>query len=212
MVKNMVKKESLRKEIKQKRKLLSEAFVTENSRNICDKLIKYIEVRDTEAQKTKTDISAYDTYLLYASANNEVDLSYFIDRAMELGKTIAFPRVHKSGQSDMDFYRIDSVKDLSEGNFHIMEPVEGCQLVSPTNKTLCLVPGLVFSEKGSRIGYGRGFYDNYFNRYRNITKIGIAFDFQIYPDWEAYSSDVPMDALITEKREVFINDKIRRNM
>ena len=208
----MVKKESLRKEIKQKRNLLSEAFVAENSRFICDKLIKYLEARDTEVQKTKTDITAYDTYLLYASANNEADLSYFIDRAMELGKTIAFPRVHKSGQNDMDFYRIDSVKDLSEGNFHIMEPIEGCRLVSLTDKTLCLVPGLVFSEKGNRIGYGRGFYDNYFNRHRNINKIGIAFDFQIYPDWEAYSSDVPMDALITEKREGFINDKIRRNM
>lgn len=208
----MVKKESLRKEVKQKRKLLSEAFVAENSRHICDKLIKYLEARDTEAQKTKTDITAYDTYLLYASANNEVDLSYFIDWAMELGKTIAFPRVDKSGENDMDFYRIDSVKDLSEGNFHIMEPVEDCRLVSPTDKTICLVPGLVFSEKGNRIGYGRGFYDNYFNRYRDITKIGIAFDFQIYPDWEAYSSDVSMDAFITEKREVFINDKIRRNM
>ncbi len=208
----MVKKESLRKEIKQKRNLLSEAFVEENSRLICDKLIKYIEARDTEAQKTKTDITAYDTYLMYASANNEVDLSHFIKWALAMGKTVAFPRVHKSGENDMDFYRTDSVKDLSEGNFHIMEPSAKCPIITPTDKTLCLVPGLVFSEKGSRIGYGRGFYDKYFSRYTNITKIGIAFDFQIYPDWEAYSSDVPMDALITEKREVFINDKIRRNM
>lgn len=203
----MVKKESLRKEVKQKRKLLSEAYVAENSRIICDRLSEFLQ-----AHNSGPDIAGYDTYLLYASANNEVDLSYFVDRARELGKTIAFPRVDKSGENDMDFYRIDSVKDLSEGNFHIMEPVEGCRLVIPTDKTICLVPGLVFSEKGNRIGYGRGFYDNYFNRYMNITKIGIAFDFQIYPDWEAYSSDVSMDALITEKREVFINDKIRRNM
>lgn len=57
----MVKKESLRKEVKQKRKLLSEAYVAENSRIICGRLSEFLQ-----AHNSGLDIAGYDTYLLYA--------------------------------------------------------------------------------------------------------------------------------------------------
>lgn len=194
LVKNMEKKESLRNIIKQQRDKLSKELVKKDSKLICDKLL---------------ELKKYDSFLVYSAINNEVDLVYFANEAVLAGKKIAYPRVNGS---QMDFYLINSLADLSEGYFHIKEPTESCPVFYPNRNTLCLVPGLVFSEQGDRIGYGKGFYDKYFNRYSDIAKIGVAFDFQICPKWEPDSFDVSMDALITEKREVFINDKIRRNM
>ena len=190
----MEKKESLRNIIKQQRDKLSKELVKKDSKLICDKLL---------------ELKKYDSFLVYSAINNEVDLVYFANEAVLAGKKIAYPRVNGS---QMDFYLINSLADLSEGYFHIKEPTESCPVFYPDSNTLCIVPGLVFSEQGDRIGYGKGFYDKYFNRYSDIAKIGVAFDFQICPKWEPCSFDVSMDALITEKREVFINDKIRRNM
>lgn len=194
LVRNMEKKESLRKIIKQQRNKLSKELVERDSKLICNKLL---------------ELEKYDSFLVYSAINNEVDLDYFANEAILAGKKIAYPRVNGS---QMEFYLINSIDDLSEGYFHIKEPTESCQVFYPNSNTLCLVPGLVFSDQGDRIGYGKGFYDNYFNRYSDIAKIGVAFDFQICPKWEPDSLDVSMDALITEKREVFINDKLRRNM
>lgn len=194
LVRNMEKKESLRKIIKQQRDKLSKELVERDSKLICNKLL---------------ELEKYDSFLVYSAINNEVDLDYFANEAILAGKKIAYPRVNGS---QMEFYLINSIDDLSEGYFHIKEPTESCQVFYPNSNTLCLVPGLVFSDQGDRIGYGKGFYDNYFNRYSDIAKIGVAFDFQICPKWEPDSLDVSMDALITEKREVFINDKLRRNM
>ena len=47
---------------------------------------------------------------------------------------------------------------------------------------LMLVPILVFDKHKHRLGYGKGFYDRYLNKYlkkfNNILTVGIAFSFQ----------------------------------
>lgn len=202
----METKESLRNIVKKQRATLTEAEVIHKSKCICSKLIKLY--------------SDYDNFLVYSSINNEINLDYFVFEARQLGKNIAYPRVK---DTRMDFYITESDDDLEEGYFHIKEPKKNCKIFYPDNKTICFVPGLVFSTEGDRIGYGKGFYDSYFNSRCftktdeiylncNIKKVGIMYDFQLVSGWKTNEFDVKMDALITEKREVYFDDEIRRNL
>ena len=47
-----------------------------------------------------------------------------------------------------------------------------------------MVPLLAFDEYKNRLGYGKGFYDKYLNRYlrnnKKIITVGVAFSFQKY--------------------------------
>ena len=52
----------------------------------------------------------------------------------------------------------------------------------------------------SPIGYGKGFYDRYLNRYPTLDKIALAFDLQIVDQIETESHDVNPQFVITESQ------------
>jgi 5,10-methenyltetrahydrofolate synthetase len=67
-----------------------------------------------------------------------------------------------------------------------------------------IVPGLVFDKDLNRIGYGKGFYDRYFdtNQTKSFTKCGIAFDQQMCEGIDTDPRDVPLDILVTESEVI----------
>ena len=109
----------------------------------------------------------------------------------------------------MDFYSITNLDtDIMEGAFHIMEPIaDEKRLIIPNTDleeaTIVLVPGVVFDKKGSRYGYGRGFYDRYFAGKNAILKIGIAYEQQIFQkELKTIATDIKMHRIVTEKEEI----------
>ena len=66
-----------------------------------------------------------------------------------------------------------------------------------------LVPILAFDKKKYRLGYGKGFYDRYLNKYlsqfKNILTIGVAFSFQRHHKLPRNLNDVKLDLILTEK-------------
>ena len=66
-----------------------------------------------------------------------------------------------------------------------------------------LVPLIAFDTTKNRLGYGKGFYDRFLNRFlkqkKNITTIGIAFSFQRYKKLPKSKHDVKLDYILTEK-------------
>ena len=68
---------------------------------------------------------------------------------------------------------------------------------------LMLVPLLAFDDKKYRLGYGKGFYDQYLNKnlkqYKNIITVGIAFSFQKHHNLPVSRHDVKLDYIITEQ-------------
>ena len=54
----------------------------------------------------------------------------------------------------MDFFYIDSLKQLEEGTFHVMEPVRGSEKADPLQQPV-IVPGSVFGRDGSVMGMER---------------------------------------------------------
>ena len=63
-----------------------------------------------------------------------------------------------------------------------------------------LVPGVAFSKKGDRIGYGKGYYDRYMVRHPEVNTVGICFTCQLLDDIPAESLDIAMHQIITEEQ------------
>ena len=60
-----------------------------------------------------------------------------------------------------------------------------------------LVPGLVFSKKGERIGRGQGFYDQVLNQTKAL-KVGVCYSYQVFEQLPVEAHDINMDVLITD--------------
>ena len=138
---------------------------------------------------------------MYSPINSEVNLDYLRDIFLDSRIHLYYPKVTGSA---MAYYKISSEKDLQKGAFNIPEPVDGLKEAVPQTGDIVLVPGLAFSKKGYRIGYGKGYYDRYFYGKISIKLTGVCYDFQLEEDWNPDVYDVKMNMIITEKRELEI--------
>lgn len=172
----MNKKDEIREEIKTKREALDPV-----KKEKLDKLIFEKILGIPDYQKAKT-------VLVYMAFKNEVDIVELIR-----DKQIVLPRV--DGER-LELYRIESLDDLEEGAFGILEPKKTCKKINPDEIDIAFIPGVAFDKKGHRIGFGKGFYDR-LNKKLKCQKIGIAYDFQIVEEIPFECHDVPVDLLIT---------------
>lgn len=65
-----------------------------------------------------------------------------------------------------------------------------------------IVPGLGFSPRGERIGYGAGYYDRWLADHPHATRIGICFEFQVCERIPVEAHDERLDYLVTERRTI----------
>ena len=67
------------------------------------------------------------------------------------------------------------------------------------NPSLIIVPMLAFDKKGHRLGYGKGFYDKFFEKNKNLIYLGYGYEFQEvnYLPFEPF--DLRCNAIITNK-------------
>ncbi|MBP5405709.1 5-formyltetrahydrofolate cyclo-ligase [bacterium] len=138
---------------------------------------------------------------LYVPIKNEVDLMSLFP---EKGKRFVFPRV-ENGTKKLSFYEASSSDDFEKGSFNIPEPKTTLNKVDVENIDLFLVPGVAFSEKCERIGYGGGFYDATLKyKSKNARTLGVAFDFQIVDSGFSEPFDERLDAVATDER-IIIN-------
>ena len=100
----------------------------------------------------------------------------------------------------MEFFEIQSLDDLKEGYYGILEPATKA-LVSPYDIDVMLVPMLAYDKEGYRVGYGGGFYDRYFSDSFPGYKIGLAYSYQYVPHIERNEFDQKLDEMIVEKVE-----------
>lgn len=134
---------------------------------------------------------------LYSAVHNEVSTDQVLEQALASGKLLAFPRV--SGQ-ELEFVMIESSSELVPGNFGVKEP-QGRKLVAVEHIDLIVVPGVVFDQRGHRLGYGRGYYDRALAKCQGqAKKIGFAYDFQLVEELPATDYDETLSVLITESR------------
>ena len=197
----MENKEEIRKRLIAERDAMSQEKWQESSKAIEKKIIK-------------SDIyKQADCILIYADFHGEVGTITLIEDALIKGKKVYLPKVHEDyTQNRMDFYEIFSTYELLSGYKGIMEP-----LADPTRcfkygeysskKVLMLVPGVAFDKNGNRLGYGKGYYDNYLSDKPSILSIGLCFAIQLMDEIPVNERDVKLDYVITENtQDSFINE------
>lgn len=171
---------------------------------------KYKAVRDSIPENLRKEksriiqekILSLDSYkkcrelFTYYSFGSETETEALIENAMNGDKTVALPYMTKN-KGEMVFVRISSLSELVKNSFGIYEPVPSPEnIVIPTEKTVIIVPGAVFSRDRYRIGYGGGYYDRYLSRYKTLSNIGICFSEQIVDNIPANEYDIRLDELI----------------
>jgi len=129
----------------------------------------------------------------YHALPDEADPALLLERLVELGCHIAFPRVAGRGLP-LEFHRVPDGEVLAPGAFGIHEPMDIWPRAVPQ---LLLVPLLAFDAQGHRLGYGGGFYDRTIALLR-VPAIGIAYAGQQVPALPADGHDMILDGVLTE--------------
>ena len=100
----------------------------------------------------------------------------------------------------MEFYQWNNKEILKINRYGMLEPFLQFNQIIPD---IMLVPLLAYDNKKNRLGYGKGFYDQYLKkylkRYKNILTIGIAFSFQKYHKLPVFNNDMKLNFILTEK-------------
>ncbi|MGM9987129.1 MAG: 5-formyltetrahydrofolate cyclo-ligase [Bacillaceae bacterium] len=130
------------------------------------------------------------------SMGKEVDTYSIIERAWEEKKTVVVPRCNRQTH-ELVFRKLTTFSQLEETFFGLKEPIEEETERWEQEIDLLLVPGVVFTKKGERIGYGGGYYDRYLNSH-NSYLISICFEIQIIKYIETESHDKNVMIVITE--------------
>tara|TARA_B100001248_G_scaffold216164_1_gene171051 strand:+ start:8343 stop:8897 length:555 start_codon:yes stop_codon:yes gene_type:complete len=139
----------------------------------------------------KKHISLYYPNLFETNVLKILDLEFF-------KKFIFFlPVIEK--KNSMSFYKWRKGDILFINKYGIPEPLKTKKI----DPTIILVPLLAYDKNKNRLGYGKGFYDNYlnklFNKRKKILSIGIAFSFQKYHKLPTNCKDFKLNYIITEK-------------
>ena len=178
----MEAKGNIRKEVFARRRAATQEEIQEKSRMIYEKITALPEFLDA------------DCFFAYMDFKKEVMTRDLIEKALQMGKTVAVPRVE---DDDMVYYEIKDFSTLKSGYFGIMEPDGG--KVCTREEGFLLVPGVAFDPARHRVGYGKGFYDKYLIKHQQYRTLALAFEFQVVDSIPTDSYDIRPDGIITEE-------------
>lgn len=176
---------------------------------------KYRRLRDgfdlqTVEDKSKTacglllesrEFAFSDTVLLYYPIKNEISPLPILKIAQDSGKTVAFPVCDKE-HGRLLFRKVSDINDLSPSSFGLFEPDGRFEEVIPNERTLCVVPALLFSRNGHRLGYGAGYYDRFLLDFRGISA-GLSYSELVVDELPSEAHDVPLKMLVTESEVLY---------
>lgn len=181
-------KKLLRLQINKKRRDLSEDFQQQASQLICAKLARHPKVLSA------TTVATYHS--IHGEANP-------FPLVKSLDKQWLLPIV--SGEK-MQFVNFHHQGNLIKNGYGILEPIDKTSVVATSGIDVILAPLVSFDVECNRIGRGAGHYDRALAFMQQATGkkpylIGIAYEFQRIDKIERESWDIPLDEVITEKRE-----------
>ncbi|MEJ6952059.1 5-formyltetrahydrofolate cyclo-ligase [Natronospora cellulosivora (SeqCode)] len=152
----------------------------------------------------KRDLS----FLIYYSFRNEIITTKIIRELLERKKDVYLPYI-RDDKKELEIGQIENLKtDIKSGMWGIKEPLSRDNI--PLSKIdIVVVPGLLFSRNGYRIGYGGGYYDKLLAKKDNNTiSIGLSFDDFLFDELPNDRYDLPVDIILTEKKIIYIRGDI----
>jgi 5-formyltetrahydrofolate cyclo-ligase len=188
---------AIRKMIVQKREELGGLEKEEKNTAIAQRLFGMDEFKKSK------------TVFCFLSTSFEVQTERIIRESLRLGKQVLVPLLDPGGEN-LKASRIPSMDiDFVIGEYGVRQPAPKFRNIVPfANIDFVVVPGLAFDNFGNRIGYGGGFYDKFFKKItRDVSRVAVSYDFQLFNLVPHSHSDEPVHFLITETKALRCHDK-----
>lgn len=181
-------KNKLRQKYKELRAELSLEEVEHKSTHIANQLLKL-------------DVWEATYYHLFLSivSQKEIDTEQVLHILFARNKEVV---VSKSNFKDttLSHFLLTENTVLAVNTYGIPEPTNG--LPVPENMIdVVFVPLLAFDENGNRVGYGKGFYDDFLSKCKTDTlKIGLSFFEAEAQIKDVNEHDIPLDFCVTPNK------------
>ncbi len=134
---------------------------------------------------------------IYYPINYEINILFVINKIRIKKLKTCLPVIEKNNNMSFKEWKIQ--EPFTVNRFGILEPNNKNKKIKPQ---MILVPLVAFDNNKNRLGYGKGFYDNFLSKVskiKNVTSIGIAFSFQRANKIPEDKHDKKMDFILTEK-------------
>lgn len=181
-------KNKLRKKYKEERTNLSADEILDKSMLIANQLLK-MAIWD----------ATYYHLFLAITAQKEVDTEQILHILFAKSKEVV---VSKSNfkENTLSHYLLTENTTLAVNKYGIPEPTNG--LTVPDDMIdVVFVPLLAFDVKGNRVGYGKGFYDDFLAKCKKDTlKIGLSFFKAENLILDTNKKDIPLDFCVTPNK------------
>ena len=180
-------KSELRIQYKSFRKKLSEAEIENYSLAIANGVLA-LDLWD----------KTYFHVFLPIEQQKEVNTEFILHLLSGKDKEIVISKSDFTTRKMTHFLLTDTTK-IKKNDYQIPEPVDGIEV--PTSKIqVVFVPLLAFDNHGNRVGYGKGFYDQFLAECQPDTlKIGLSFFEAETIISDVYETDIRLNFCITPK-------------
>ena len=136
---------------------------------------------------------------LYLAFGTEVDLADVMAEARSSGKRLVAPRCHAGPPPHLTLHELREDSELVRHALGHLEPPAHAPQVSVGAVDVLLVPGLVFDERGYRLGFGLGYYDRLIPRLRtDAGVVGVTLSDLVVPRLPAEPHDARVGHIATE--------------
>ena len=141
------------------------------------------------------NLQAGDVVAAYWRIRDELDCQPILVKLMDSNQKVVLPVV--LGQDEpLDLRVWEQGASLYESGFGTLAPSELAPRAEPD---IVIMPLLGFDKRGTRLGYGGGYYDRTLARLSKKPKlVGLAFAAQELDHIPREPHDVPLDAIVTE--------------
>ncbi|MFY7811680.1 MAG: 5-formyltetrahydrofolate cyclo-ligase [Flavobacterium sp.] len=190
----MNQKSEIRKKYLQKRALLETETIENKSISIANQLL----------QLPIWDKNVFHIFMTIEN-QKEIDTSFIINILMGKDKEIVVPKMNTN--HTLSHYLLTDNTKFKLNKYQIPEPENGI-LIAENQIDVVFVPLLALDTQGNRIGYGKGFYDQFLKICNpHVVKIGLSF-FEPEPPFKCVENhDIQLDYAVTPQNILIFNPK-----
>lgn len=163
-------KKALRSKYKVLRQSLTEEEIEDKSLAIANQLLRMDAVPSGRLVWDKL----YYHLFLTIEEQKEINTEYILQILAGKDKEIVISKCDFATLGMTHFLLTDNTK-IKKNSYNVPEPVDGLE-VPDAKIDVVFVPLLAYDKHGNRVGYGKGFYDNFLSKCKPETiKIGLSF-------------------------------------